>query len=152
LDDARPKIFDGQDSQKVLPLLFCPYELCKIFLQESSMSAEWSTFGKLQKLLRETDLLPIQFVALCNVFGIQVSNALISRAIKAGQFNNHETDEMLRPLVLKLEDVVERAAPFTISFENAESTKLILDVIDLGVDIQVGTAITIASREVPHAD
>ena len=113
------------------------------------MNKQWSTFGKLQQLLQETDLIPNQFVSLCNLYGVEISNATLSRAIKGGKFNNHETDEMLRPLILKLEDLVQRAAPFRISFENAEDTKLILDVLDLGVDIQVGASISInSSKEV----
>ena len=125
---------------------FCLYEFCKNVLQGISVNKQWSTFGKLQQLLQETDLIPNQFVSLCNLYGVEISNATLSRAIKAGKFNNHETDEMLRPLILKLEDLVQRAAPFRISFENAEDTKLILDVLDLGVDIQVGASIKINSN------
>ena len=102
------------------------------------MSKQWSTFGKLQTLLQETTLLPTQFVALCNAYEIEISNALISRAIKAGKFNNHETDEMLRPLVLKLEDLVERAWPFPVSFEDSEHVRFLLDAINTGVNFSVG--------------
>lgn len=104
------------------------------------------TFEILQRLLQE-NLLPVQFTALANAYGIEISNATISRVIKNGQFNNHETDQMLRPLILKLDDLVQRAAPFKVSFEDAEATKLVLDVIDLGVDLTVGAPISINSTK-----
>jgi hypothetical protein len=107
------------------------------------MSKPWSTFDKFQLLRQEAGLTQIQFIALCNAYGIEISNATISRAIKVGKFSNHETSEMLRPLVLKLEDLVERAAPFKVSFEDADATKLVLDILDLGVDLQVGAPIKI---------
>lgn len=121
--------------------------LQKVFFNGAVVSNEWSTFGKLQTLLQESGLLPTQFVALCNAFGIEISNATLSRAVKAGRFNNHQTDEMLRPLVLKLEDLVQRAAPFQVSFEDAENMKLVLDIIDLGVDIQVSAPVAVENKQ-----
>jgi hypothetical protein len=111
------------------------------------MKQEWSTFGKLRVLLQETGLLPTQFIALCGAYGIEISNATLSRAIKAGRFNNHETDEMLRPLILKLEDLVERAKPFPIALDDADHIKLLLDIIGRGADLKVGAPISINSNE-----
>jgi hypothetical protein len=96
------------------------------------------TFEILQRLLQE-NLLPVQFTALCNAYGIEISNATISRAIKNGHFNNHETSEMLRPLILKLDDLVERARPFPVAFENSEHIKTLLDSIEVGLALSANT-------------
>ena len=102
----------------------------------------WSTIGKLMFLHETAGLLPIQFTGICHAYGIDISNATISRAMKNANFTNHETSEMLRPLVLKLEDLVQRAKPFPISFADPEITKLVLDVINDGADLSVGTPIS----------
>ena len=108
----------------------------------------WTTMHKLQNLLQTTRLTATQFTAIINEFGIDMVPSTMSRALKAGKFTSHEVDQMLRPIVLKIEDLVERAAPFEISFESAETTKIILDLIDLGVDLGTGAGVTNGSLEI----
>jgi hypothetical protein len=98
---------------------------------------EWSTFGILSTLLRDTDLLPTQFVALCSAYGIEISNATLSRALKAGKFSSHEVSETLRPLVLGLENLVEKAALVRLAFDETEHIKLLLDLLNDGHELSV---------------
>ena len=94
------------------------------------------TFTKLQNLLR-LNLSATQFVGLCQAYGFDgITNAWFSRTLKTGKLN-HDTDKLLRPLILRIEDLVERARPFPVSFQNSEHVKLLLDVIADGANYSV---------------
>jgi hypothetical protein len=85
----------------------------------------------------------IQFAELCQAYGLTgITTQWLSRTLKANKLN-HDTDKALRPVVLGVEDLVERVKPFKIAFDNAEHVKLLIDVINLGVDLSVGSPISI---------
>jgi hypothetical protein len=106
-----------------------------------------STIDKIKTLLQETSLSASQLVAICEVFGIKISNAKLSRALADGSFTVHRFDEEIRPLILKLEDLVERFAPAPISFEDVEHIQRLFVLLDIGVDLGVGTRNTNSSTE-----
>lgn len=73
------------------------------------MSGSLSVFGRLQTLLHESDMSATDFVAVCAACGFKTNGAAISRAAQAQKFT-HELDELLHPLIARLEDLVRRAA------------------------------------------
>jgi hypothetical protein len=94
------------------------------------------TFTKSKNLLR-TSLSATEFVGLCQLYGFEgVTNAWLSRTLKSGKLN-HDTDKTLRHLILRIEDLIERARPFPVAFENSEHIKLLLDVISDGANYSV---------------
>ncbi len=103
------------------------------------MSEYVPTIDKLIALLRDSGLSQAQFVELCRVYGHKISTAKISVALSSGGFANHKVDQELRPLILKIEDLVERFAPLPVSFEDAARTKSIFELIDLGIDLGTRT-------------
>jgi hypothetical protein len=107
------------------------------------MSGSLSTFSKLDNLLRTTNLTPTKFSALCKLYNIAgMSDASLNRAIQRRNFNN-EVDEAVRGVVLTLEDLIARARPFPVSFADIEVTKLLLDLLNYGIDVQVGAPISV---------
>lgn len=92
----------------------------------------WSTIDKLAHLLRETDCDQSQFMKLVELYGLDVSQATISRALRDGKFLKHETGERLRPLIMRIEDLVSCAGVFEISFKDAGHIKLLLDLLNDG--------------------
>lgn len=100
------------------------------------MAGSLSTFGKFQTLLHETDLTATQFAALCAAYGIKMTDASLSRALKAGDFKL-DTDQMLRPLILRIEDLVRCAGLFKVSFADVENVKLLLDLLNDGHEVSV---------------
>jgi|SRR5882762_4072660 len=102
------------------------------------MGGSLSTFSKLETLLRTTNLTPTRFSALCKLCNIGgMSDASLNRAIQRRNFSN-EVDLTVRELLLKLEDLIERAKPFPVSFENVESISFLLTVVEMGVELTVG--------------
>lgn len=106
---------------------------------------QWHTFEKLKALLRD-DLSASDFVNLCAAYQLDFSNATISRWLKMNQFPNHKVDTLLRPLVLKIEDFIERMMPTKPSFENAARIKDIFDLIEGGIDLRVGEPLAVTDK------
>ena len=110
------------------------------------MSGALSTFSRFYNLLRTTSLTPTKFSALCRLYEIKgVSDASLNRAIQRKDFN-HEVDTAVQPLVSRIEDLIKRAKPFPVAFDDVEVTKLVLDLIGFGVDVRVGEPISINSN------
>jgi len=100
------------------------------------MSGTLNTFTKFDNLLRHMSATELS--TLFQIFGFDfVSTQWISRVSKAGKFNL-DVDQKLRPLVLRIEDLIERARPIPVSFENAENIRFLLDIIGVGVELSVG--------------
>jgi hypothetical protein len=103
------------------------------------MSASLSTFSKLETLLRTTNLTPTRFSALCKLCNIGgMSDASLNRSIQRRDFSN-EVDLTVRELLLKLENLIARADPFPVNFENVENINFLLDVIAAGIELTVAT-------------
>jgi len=108
------------------------------------MSGSCSTITKVQNLLRPTSgaLKPIQFAELCQAYGLAgITTQWISRTLKSNKLN-HDTEKALRPLVLVVEDLVERALPFRLAFDDIESVKLLLDFLNDGHTLRVDLQLT----------
>jgi hypothetical protein len=102
------------------------------------MSGSLSSFGRLQTLLHQTTMTPTQFVRLCQAFDIDcVTDASLSRAIKAGSFK-HDVELALRPVITRLEDLVDRCDPFPVAFDDTAGVKDALDYIEGGIDLRTG--------------
>jgi hypothetical protein len=83
------------------------------------------------------------FAKLAVLFDIpKASKAKLYEAFRGGKALDNETALRLWKLWVRVEDLVERAAPFKISLENAESVKITLDLLDIGVDLAVGARST----------
>jgi hypothetical protein len=112
------------------------------------MGGALSTFSRFNNLLRTTSLTPTKFSALCRLYEIQgLSDASLNRAIQRKDFN-HEVDVAVEPLVSRIEDLIKRARPFPVSFDDVEVTKMVLDFIGFGFDVRVGEPISVNSSDV----
>jgi hypothetical protein len=49
--------------------------------------------------------------------------------------------------ILKLDDLIERASPFPINFEDSERVRVLLDAIGEGVDLSVGASLIPFSKQ-----
>ncbi len=108
------------------------------------MSGSLSTITKLQNLLRPNSgaLKPMQFSELCRAYGLAgITTQWLSRTLKSNKLN-HDTDAALRPLVLVVEDLVQRALPFRLSFDDVECVKLLLDFLNDGHTLRVDLQLT----------
>jgi len=126
------------------------------------MAGARETITILQKLLHPNSagvahIKAIQLACLCQAYGLTgITTQWISRTLEKNKINN-DTDKALRPILLRLEDLIERAAPFKISFEDVEVTKLVLNLIGFGVDVRVGEPFSVSvnssasSKTVPAA-
>jgi len=113
------------------------------------VSGSFSTITKLKNLLRPTSgaLKPIQFAELCQAYGLAgITTQWISRTLKANKLN-HDTDKALRPLVLVVEDLVQRALPFRLAFDDIECVKLLLDFLNDGHKLSVDIQLTNSSAQ-----
>jgi hypothetical protein len=96
------------------------------------MPGSLSTLGKVETLLRETDINTTRLSALCFLYGIDgCSEASLSRALKGGRLSA-ETDKDLRQLVLKIEQLIASARPIQLSFREPEKIKQWLDDLTAG--------------------
>jgi len=92
------------------------------------MSGALSTHSRLQRLLRQ-NLSGIEFVNLCQQYGMTgITNQWLSRAMRKNDFA-HDTQVLLDPLVIRIEDLIARFHPAPLSFADAEHIKLLLDLI-----------------------
>jgi hypothetical protein len=92
-----------------------------------------STLGRTQALFNMTDLNTTRLSALAALYGIDgASEATLSRALKGGKNLNHGTDEALGILVSKIESLIQKAAPITISFREPDRVKGWLDDLEAG--------------------
>ena len=83
------------------------------------------------------------FAKLAVLFDIpKASKAKLYEAFRGGKALDNETALRLWKLWERIEDLIERAQPFSLSFENAEATKIVLDLLALGVDLGVGAGIS----------
>jgi hypothetical protein len=106
------------------------------FRNEEPMSGALSPHSKLQRLLRQ-NISGIQFVNLCQEYGLTgITNQWLSRAMKKNDFAR-DTQEMLRPLIERIEKLVEHfqqtGIPF--SFEDPKMARFWLTLIDDGVRV-----------------
>lgn len=92
---------------------------------------------KLQTLLRNSGLTGTTFTAICNAYGIEITQSTISRALKAEKFTSHELDQTLRPVVLGIEDLVQRALPFRVAFDDVQNVKFLMDLVKDGHQLLV---------------
>jgi hypothetical protein len=113
------------------------------------------TYTKFQNLLRLMSA--TECADLFQAFGFDfVTTQWISRVTKVGKFNN-DVDQKLKPLILRVEDLIERARPFPVAFENSEHINTLLDAIDLGIDLSTNTiplyknSITAETTTIPAA-
>jgi hypothetical protein len=63
-----------------------------------------------------------------------ITTQWVSRTLQSGKMP-HDTAIAIRPLVLKIENLIQRAEPFPVSFENIELVQNLLDAIGEGVDL-----------------
>ncbi len=92
-----------------------------------------STLGKLENLLRVTNLTITRVSYLCAQYGISSCfEANLSRATKGGRPLPPDADLARRGLLLKIENLIQQAKPFELSFSNTDAVKQILDRIDDG--------------------
>ena len=91
-----------------------------------------STYELLDELFNATDLNGLRFTEICKLYELRgVSDAAMSRAMQRRAFSN-ETDERVRPLVLKLRNLVAKVHPLMVSFKDPAKVKSLLDAIDDG--------------------
>jgi hypothetical protein len=101
------------------------------------------THTKFKNLLRHMSATELS--SLFQAFGFEfVSTQFISRVTKAGKFNL-DIDQKLNRLIVRVEDLIDRFKPAHLSFNDSGHVKLLLDILDLGVDLQVGAPIKINS-------
>jgi hypothetical protein len=75
-------------------------------------------------------LKPTQFAELCQAYGLSgITNPWLSRTLKSNKLN-HDTDAALRPLVLLIEALVEKAKPYPIAFDDVQHIQLLLSILD----------------------
>lgn len=92
-----------------------------------------STLGKIQTLLRTTDLNTARLSTLASLYKIEgASEASLSRALKSGKSLGHGTEEGLAILVFKLERLIASSAPVEIYFGDPEKIKQWLDDLEQG--------------------
>jgi hypothetical protein len=100
------------------------------------MAGSYDTFTKLENLLRTTSLTPTKFSALCRWYEVKgMSDASLNRALQRKSFS-HEVDLAIRPIILEIEDLIERAKPFSISFDDIEGVYLMLFIKNY-VNVQI---------------
>jgi hypothetical protein len=108
------------------------------------------TIAILRKLLHQNsagvaDVKAINFAELCQAYGLTgITTQWISRTLKNNKLN-HDTDAALRPLVLLIEELVQRAKPYPISFDNIEHIKMLLDLFNDGYEFS--TTVTGSQKE-----
>src|SRR5260370_42473373 len=97
------------------------------------------THTRFQNLLRH--MRSTEISNLFQTFGFDfVTTQWISRVTKAGKFNL-DVDQKLNPLILRVEDLLARAEPFPVSFEDIERARDLLDAISIGVNISVSASL-----------
>jgi hypothetical protein len=103
------------------------------------MDGSESTIIKIENLLRQTNLNAARLSVLCSLYGLKgLSDSSIARSTQLKKLSN-SVDLQLRPLVLKIENLISRAEPFPISFVDPEHIKTLLDAVDLGVNLSTNT-------------
>lgn len=101
------------------------------------MGGALSTITKFENLLRTTSLTPARFSALCSLYGVRgMSDASINRALQKKDFSI-EAELAIRSLVVRMETLVAKAQPFAVPFEDIETTRLMLDLIEDGHELSV---------------
>ena len=104
------------------------------------MAGSCDTFTKFINLRDTTNLTNTRFTALCSLFRIEgMSDASLNRALQRKSFN-HDVDVAVRPLVLLIEELIEAAKPFPISFENVEQIHTLLSLFNDGYEFSTTVA------------
>src|SRR5579859_3019099 len=82
------------------------------------------------------------FAKLADLFSIpKASKAKLYESFRGGKALDTQTAVKLWKVWEKVADLVQRAKPFPIALDDANHIKLLLDVVDDGVDIAVGIAV-----------
>jgi hypothetical protein len=89
-----------------------------------------------------------QFAALAALYQIpKASKAKLYESFRGGKALGNETALRLWKLWERIEDLCERAKPFPIALTDASHVKLLLDVLADGVDLSVGSPISVSMEE-----
>ncbi len=107
------------------------------------MAGTFDTFTKFINLRDTTNLTNTRFTVLCGLYEIPgMSDASLNRALQRKSFSQ-DVDLAVRPLILRIENLIESMKPLPVSFENVEVVKLFLDLrenlLDHGIDLQIST-------------
>jgi len=103
----------------------------------------WSTVDKARVLLRDTALTQPQLVNILAEFGVELSNATLSRALRDGFLAKHELDQRVRVVVMALESWARDATPFfKVDFSDTRAVKALIDLrLSGGMSFEVNVVI-----------
>jgi hypothetical protein len=124
----------------------CPFGADEKF---SIMETSTSTTAKIKSLLRESSTLNVtRLSALFTVCGLTkgLSDASINRALQLGKFPR-DVDDVVKPVVLALENLVAMARPYQIAFEDPEHVKLLLDILGDGGELSVSIKLNSSAQQ-----
>jgi len=115
------------------------------------MAAAFDTFIKFINLRDTTNLTNTRFAVLCGLYEIPgMSDASLNRALQRKSFSQ-DVDLAVRPLILRIENLIDSMKPLPVSFENVEVVKLFLDLrknlLDHGIDLSLSTNKTIEATQ-----
>jgi hypothetical protein len=86
------------------------------------------------------------FAALAALYNIpKASKAKLYESFRGGKALDNETALKLWKLWERIEDLVRRAKPFPIALTDAAHVKVLLDVLADGVDLSVGSPISVST-------